>query len=298
MQEAEQQAYWELVQALLAVAQAQVNRQDQEAESTVRWLVGFAQGLAGQLGINLGSGEDQGEMSEDPEEQQRFLLEVLQSITQNYSDLQVIYPLLRQNLELLDDRLISVLKTWTRATIAESASDVHRSIAASIWYFGSLIQDFPLGNKADNMELAIASYELALEIHSVDVVREEWAGLQNNRANAYSDRIKGDRGENLENAIAGYEAALEIYTKENFPFQWAMTQNNRALTLSDRIKGDRGENLENAIEGYEAALEIYTKENFPLDWAMTQNNRANAYLNRIKEDRGENLEGSSWIPGR
>jgi hypothetical protein len=31
---------------------------------------------------------------------------------------------------------------------------------------------------------------------------QQWAGTQNNLANAYKDRIKGERGENIEKAIA------------------------------------------------------------------------------------------------
>jgi tetratricopeptide (TPR) repeat protein len=150
--------------------------------------------------------------------------------------------------------------------------------------------DFPRGNRASNLEISLVANQLQLLFINHDSDPLSWATIQNNRANAYLNRIKGDRAENLEYAIAGYESALEIYTKENFPIQWATTQNNRANAYSNRIKGDRAENLEYAIAGYESALEIRTKENFPIDWAMTQNNRASAYSDRIKGDRAENLE--------
>jgi CHAT domain-containing protein len=150
------------------------------------------------------------------------------------------------------------------------------------------------GDRAENLENAIAGYEAALEIYTKEDFPIDWAMTQNNRANAYLNRIRGDRAENLENAIAGYKAALEIYTKEDFPIDWAMTQNNCANAYSDRIRGDRVENLENAIVQeylekaiacYEAALEIRTKEDLPINWAETQANIAIFCVEQGEDDQ-------------
>lgn len=113
---------------------------------------------------------------------------------------------------------------------------------------------------------------------------------QNNRSNAYIERIKGDRSKNVEHAISGYDSALKIRTREKFPIDWAMTQTNRSFAYSNRIVGDRAKNIEQAIIGYELALKIRTKEKFPIDWATTQINYASAYLQRIKGDRAQNIE--------
>ncbi|MEZ2276653.1 MAG: CHAT domain-containing protein, partial [Microcoleus sp.] len=146
------------------------------------------------------------------------------------------------------------------------------------------------GSRADNLERAIAFYEAALTVYTLEDFPENWATTQYNLANAYSDRIKGSRADNLERAIAFYEAALTVYTLEDFPEKWASTQNNLANAYNQRIKGSRADNLEQAIAFYEAALTVYTLEDFPEDWAMTQNNLAIAYRNRIKGSRADNLE--------
>jgi tetratricopeptide (TPR) repeat protein len=221
-----------------------------------------------------------------PAGQKEFLLTVLHKISESGRDAAVVYPLLKQNLHFLDEGLAEVLRNWFAAVPEEN----RRSIALDIGNFGNRLQEFPLGNKEINMDLVITCNELLTAVFTIDTDPEIWATIQNNRAGAYSQRIKGDKAENLELAIKGYEAALQVHTRDDFPINWATTQNNRAATYSDRIKGDRAENLELAIKGYDASLQVRTHDNFPIQWAMTQNNRANAYSQRIKGGRAENLE--------
>jgi tetratricopeptide (TPR) repeat protein len=284
-----------LVMMALTVARMLEERDGQKAELTVLRLMGFAQDLAEQLGLvwqnyqqDLGSNERG--MSNDFEVQQQFLSDVLLSVDQNNGDSQVIYPLLRENLGLLNNDMVEVLRDWASSIFAEVEEDDKKSIAMVIGNFSVLIGNFPLGNKAVNMELSIAGYEILLEVFTVTESPEIWAQTQNNLASSYSRRIKGDRTENQEKAIAVYESALQIRNKDNFPIQWATTQDNLASAYSQRIKGDRAENLEKAIAGYQAVLEIYTKEDFPIDWAITQNNLASAYSARIKGGREKNQE--------
>ena len=146
------------------------------------------------------------------------------------------------------------------------------------------------GETAENLELAIAAYENALEVYTKEVFPNDWADTQNHLGNAYRERIKGETAENLELAIAAYENALEVYTKEVFPNDWADTQNNLGTAYSKRIKGDTAENLKLAIAAYKNALEVRSKETFPNDWAMIQNNLGTAYFDRIKGNTAENLE--------
>ena len=146
------------------------------------------------------------------------------------------------------------------------------------------------GDRAENIERAIASYTAALEVYTRHTFPEDWAMTQNNLATAYSNRIRGDKAENIERAIASYTAALEVRTRDAFPEDWAMTQNNLGNAYSDRIRGDKAENIERAIVSYTAALEVYTRHAFPEDWARTQNNLAAAYYARIMEEKAENIE--------
>ncbi|MGB3265950.1 MAG: tetratricopeptide repeat protein [Microcoleus sp.] len=147
-----------------------------------------------------------------------------------------------------------------------------------------------VGSRAENLERAIAFYEAALTVYTLEDFPEDWAMTQNNLANAYRNRINGLRADNLERAIAFYEAALTVRTLEDFPEQWAMTQNNLANAYLYRINGSRAQNLEQAIAFYEATLKVRTLEDFPEDWAMTQNNLGEAYRYRIKGSPADNLE--------
>jgi tetratricopeptide (TPR) repeat protein len=140
------------------------------------------------------------------------------------------------------------------------------------------MQNFPLGNRGINLEIAIAGYKIILIIFTETDLPIDWAMTQNNLANTYFNRIKGDRAENLEMAIASYHQALRIYTETDFPLEWAMSQNNLASAYSNRIKGDRAENLEMAIASYHNALRIYTPEELPIECLQTSRNLGNLHF--------------------
>ena len=220
----------------------------------------------------------------------QFLLQVLQAIERSQGDAQVVYPLLATNIDKLDANLAEVLRRWATSIFKETEASKVESIAIDIGNFSNLIGDFPLGNKASNMEIAITGCEVILTIFTKDASPEVWAGTQNNLGIAYINRIKGHKADNIEKAIAAYNAALGIYTPKDFPQDWAGTQNNLGIAYKERIKGDKADNIENAIASFEAALEVYTRNDFPQDWAGTQNNLGSAYRNRIKGDKAENIE--------
>jgi tetratricopeptide (TPR) repeat protein len=221
---------------------------------------------------------------------QQLLTEVLQATHKSDGNSEVVYPLLAGNPEKLDDNFIAALQAWEKATLPKVEASQAEDIAGVISEFGNLIQQFPLANKATNMEIGLACYEISLTVFPRHSHPEIWAAVQNRLGIAYSDRIKGDTAENLELAIAAYQNALEVYTKEVFPTHWAVIQNNLGTAYNDRISGDRAENLELAIAAYKDALQVRTKEEFPIDWAGTQNNLGTAYNYRISGDRAENLE--------
>jgi tetratricopeptide (TPR) repeat protein len=247
---------------------------------------------------------DRLERQEDVESRQarqlEFLLTVLQVIDESHGNPATIHPLLRQNLDLLDLGIIGVLRNWVTAKFSEIDRDVKRSIAMDIGNFGNLMQQFPLGNKAVNMDLSIDCYHTLLDVFTKADSPTLWAKTQNNLAAAYTKRIKGDLVENLEQSIKCSLAALDVFTKADSPIDWATTQNNLGNAYSERIKGDypeerlrqRVENLEQSIKCYHTALEVRTQADLPIDWAMTQNNLGNAYSKRIKGDLAENLERS------
>ena len=259
----------------------------------------------------------------------QFLMQVLQTTAESASNPEVLYPLLQANLDKLDNGLIQMLQAWATQKLSEVEPEQAQFIAAVLGSFGNRIQQFPLGNKASNMEMAIAAYEKALEVYTREAFPFDWAMTQNNLANAYlyhirgertdnleialasyknalqvhtrkaflvndftaySNRIRGERVQNLKRAIAAYEKALEVYIRQAYPQDWAMTQRNSGLAYSDRIREERTENLEKAIAACEKALEVYTRDAYPSNWAMTQNILGLAYSHRICGERAENLE--------
>ncbi|WP_246259975.1 CHAT domain-containing tetratricopeptide repeat protein [Oxynema aestuarii] len=223
------------------------------------------------------------------EDYRSFLQELLQAIIASNNNRQVVYPLLARHQDKLDLTFAEVATQWFNSQLDKNQSERNQALT-SIFYLAVDLYQFPLGNRANNLEIAIACYGEALQVCTRDAFPQDWATTQYNLGNAYSDRIRGERGENLEEAIACYRGALHVYTRDAFPQEWAMTQNNLGNAYSDRIRGERGENLEEAIACYRGALHVYTRDAFPQEWAMTQNNLGNAYRNRIRGERGENLE--------
>jgi tetratricopeptide (TPR) repeat protein len=224
----------------------------------------------------------QDNLKSEQAQQLEFLLTVLQSINDSSADPDVVYPLLQQNLALLNDGMIEVLKDWATAEFAEVDRDSQKSIAADIVDFDIWLNQFPRGDKIVKVELSICCYELASQIFSSCEDPKNWLIIQNNFVFAYFHRIKGDESENLEKSISLGEAALDIATKKDFPIDRARLQINLANTYRKRITGNKSENLNQAIKYYHAALAIFTAESFPLEWIAIQLNLALLSINQLR----------------
>ncbi|WP_449418510.1 hypothetical protein [Phormidium nigroviride] len=162
-----------------------------------------------------------------------FLGEILQTISEN-PDPEIIYPILEANQDKLDPVLAEMLKSWAMATLPEVDAEESLALAGVIGNFSNLMQQFPGGERGNNLEIAIAGYEAISTVFSRDNFPDVWAGTQNNLAAAYGDRVYFDRQENLERALACYENALEVYNLTDFPEEWARTQKNLAITQEAR----------------------------------------------------------------
>jgi tetratricopeptide (TPR) repeat protein len=149
-----------------------------------------------------------------------------------------------------------------------------------------------VGDRAENLELSIDSYQQALQLYPQAIYPTDWVILQNNLGEAYQNRILGDRAENLERAISCYQRVLQFLSLEPSTKDWAITQNNLGKAYGSRILGDRAENIEQSIDCHQQALQVLNPEDFPQSWAVTQNNLGEAYRNRILGDRAENIEQS------
>ncbi|MBE9036812.1 CHAT domain-containing protein [aff. Roholtiella sp. LEGE 12411] len=219
-----------------------------------------------------------------------FLLQVLQATADSDGDAKVIHPLLEANQEKLDMNFAQILRSWAMATLSDLEIDTAQNTLIDILNFSNRMQDFPLGNRRNNLEIAITGYEIALTVFTQDRFPEKWAMTQNNLGTAYRNRIQGEKADNLEIAISCYQKALLERTRDRFPFEWATTQNNLGNAYSNRIRGERADNLEVAIKCYQDSLLEYTRDRFPDEWAMTQNNLGLAYSKRIRGERADNLE--------
>ncbi len=218
-------------------------------------------------------------------------MEVLQATADSKGDTNVIYALLRDNINLVNDNLAVVLRNRVRESLPNlDSQDIRISIIEVIGNFCNAIRDFHLGSRASNLEIAITGYEVALTVFTRQEYPKNWAITQNNLAIAYNNRIRGERADNLEIAIAAYEASLSVYTRETYPEDWAITQNNLGTAYHQRIREEQSQNLELAIAAFWASLEIRTRDAFPIDWAMTKNNLGNAYRDRIRGEKADNLE--------
>ncbi|WP_424094387.1 tetratricopeptide repeat protein [Moorena producens] len=275
----------ELVDAELLQVMAQVVEQltAEGKQNSAEVLLGLRSELLDMLGIS----ETPTSANPSSQDYLKFLTEVLLATDNSDSDPKVIYPLLGANLDKLDDNFIDILETWASAKLSEAEAEY---IARVIWEFSHLIQQFPLGNKANNMEIAIAGYKQVLKVFTRESKRQSWAAIQTNLGQAYRTRIRGERALNLELAITQYQRALSVYTKSDFPIYWAMTQINLGQAYRNRIRHPRAENLEKAIARYLLALSVYTQSDFPYYWAEIQTHLAQAYSQRMLGGRAYNLE--------
>jgi tetratricopeptide (TPR) repeat protein len=187
-------------------------------------------------------------------EYRAFLQEILQAEYQSNGNLQIITPILQQNQDKLDLGFLQIFQDWADSALSQANPEETQVIVAVIGDFSHHIAQFPQGERADNLEIAIRGYEIALRVYTREAFPEQWATVQHNLGTAYSNRLRGERQENLERAIAAYKAALEVLTREAFPVDWASTQNNLAVAYFLRIRGDKAENLEQAIAAYEKAF--------------------------------------------
>ena len=91
----------------------------------------------------------------------------------------MIYPFWAQNLDKLDDNLIQIFDSWARATLIQVSLKEACYIAAGIFFFSDLIQQFPLGNIDINQEIAICGCEIALNIFTFKNFPQQWAETNN-----------------------------------------------------------------------------------------------------------------------
>ncbi|MEH2423460.1 MAG: CHAT domain-containing protein [Nostoc sp.] len=142
--------------------------------------------------------------------------------------------------------------------IAKSWDNVAQSGTNFQWFeppiYSAFIQrsNKILGERAKNIENAIAAYSAALQVLTHSAFPQLWASVQMNLGNAYRYRIFGEQAKNIESAIAAYTAALQVYTCSAFPQNYAETlfnlgslyQGEKQFRLAYNIFADAVETVE------------------------------------------------------
>ncbi|MCU0567578.1 MAG: hypothetical protein MUF49_13390 [Oculatellaceae cyanobacterium Prado106] len=209
----------------------------------------FLLGLAHQLSVSL--------TPATPSVHLTLLNQILQTIEESNGNPQVVYELLQANLEYLDDTFVEVLQASTKATFKVIEPAQALQLATTLVVFGNLMQQFPLGDHSQHVEIALMSFQMALSVFQPDNHPQNWALIQKCQGVLYTERQKGDKAENLETAIACFQFALQVYTQDSFPTEWANLQTHLGEAYHHRIMGDRTENLERAIAALQAAIQVY-----------------------------------------
>jgi tetratricopeptide (TPR) repeat protein len=222
----------------------------------------------------------------------KFMRAFAQCLAKAKGDKQKINQFLQKNCHQLNDDLLAALPHLLPKLAVDPMFGDRENVARLLCNLGFHLIEFPLGDRACNLEIAIAALQAANKVLTHKAHPENWATVQLNLGNAYVLRIQGDRAASLEQSIAAYELALQVFTRDAFPENWAKVQLNLGSAYQNRIRGDRASSLEQSIAAYELALQVFTRDAFPEDWAKVQLNLGNAYQNRIRGDRASSLEQS------
>ena len=219
-----------------------------------------------------------------------FLLEILSLTERSNGNQEEVYSFLEGKEDKLNIDVINKLKTYADEYLEKEESEKRERIAGVIFDFSLLIQNFPKGDRAINLEIALTGYEIALKVYTLEVFPKDWANTLVNLAVVYQHRISGKTAENFEKAIQCLETALIVRTHKEYPERWADIQINLGCAYQDRIEGSQAENFEKAIEYHQAALEVYTRDKNDYEWARIQHNLGFAYGFRLRGKIAENRE--------
>jgi len=203
-----------------------------------------------------------------------FFEKILQTTSYRKEDREKVYQLLDENQEKLTDAFADLIREQADLSLRRGSPKEKQKYAAKLHSFAMWIEAFPRGNRASNLEIAIACYEVLVKFFPRTTSPRLWAGLQNPLGACYGKRIRGDRADNLNSAVSRYQSALQVFTRETFPEEWATVQNNLGIIYSNQ------ERFEEAIATFQSALKIRTRETFPEEWAMAQNNLGTIYIDQ------------------
>ncbi|MEM6904159.1 MAG: hypothetical protein AAF556_13055, partial [Pseudomonadota bacterium] len=223
----------DLLPVMMQVAE-QLRQQGNETNAA--WLQNLAIQLAEAMGLTSTAQPESKATSQDS---RQFFIEILQCLEENQFTADPVYQFLAANQAKINTDLLNALPEVASALFTNFPEEQHSYLGAVIGTFANLIQQFPLGQRMINMELAIAAYQQALKVMTREAMPVEWAASMMNLANAYQHRIRGEQAQNIEDAIDAYRQSLQVRTREARPVEWAASMNNLAAAYAERIRGER-----------------------------------------------------------
>lgn len=225
----------------------------------------------------------------------QFILDMLHlMMTFRESPFDQVHRTFAANQQMLSYPLLRVLPTAAQSFIEMSHRQSKQKIAYApaivVGLLGSAFHQFTQGDRATNIELAIASFQQCFVTLTRETQPYAWAGLSMDFATSWKDRILGDKRENINNAIAAYKQCLSVMTREKAPDDWAMAMVNLSTAYQEPVDVDYADNLERSIEVCEQALlEVSPETNAKL-WATVMHNLATSHKDRIYGNEADNIE--------
>ena len=152
-----------------------------------------------------------------------------------------------EGLKMAEEAFGRISPQESKACGAEVQARIRLNRGAAYW---SRIK----GERAENLELAMATYQEALSVLTRDAFPNHWAVAQNNLGLVLAERVRGRRAKNIDDAIDAYQAAMKVQDPQKLPAQSIMLKTNLARAYVVRERGNREENIERAIDILQEAL--------------------------------------------
>lgn len=224
-------------------------------------------------------------------EHQKFIYQCLECVSNSLSK-EEVYRFFRDNeLKLTEDKLVEALSSLG-SIIYSGVEDISRRRMAAnlLGEFARLIHQFPYGDRAINIELAIIAYEVSLKVLTPDTSLEDWLHVMNGLGLAYVYRMRGEKSENIETAITTYAKALKEVSPAKNTYDWGQLLMNLGSAYCYRLKGDRPQNIEKAITIHKRVLQVRNKATNSFLWAQSKINLGIAYAARLKGNKAKNID--------
>jgi CHAT domain-containing protein/tetratricopeptide (TPR) repeat protein len=269
----------DLIEMMQQIAE---NLPQQDGNKDARWLLNLARKLENFLNLNSKKDMETNELSD----RHLFFIQVSKAIIESRGNLQRIYPLLENNLDLIDLNWIELSRNWKTTIIQQSKiqkddSGKAKMVAAVLYNMGNLFLDFSQGSLSLNLEIAIASYNLALDIYRQLGLQQNLFQTLTNLGSAYSR--KAETGiyppANLQ-AIECYVEASQILRILGLPESLSLTLTNLGVAYCDRADFgiEPATNLQQAIEAHLESIAIRRQLGLKQDLSVTLTNLGNVYL--------------------